>query len=334
MKASAGIAQYNESLFRLKNTGVSKRDLTLLFHCMLLILDSTDNAISTYTTGNVFHSIFNEYGPVERIFLDQGNYNDCAFLENAVSSYNPDIILNCIEYGDIDRAEYDREIAYSVNGFLMKDIASLCRDRNIRLVALGSSFVFSGRSGTPGREDDIHDPINVYGDSKSLGEMLIVESGCRSLTVRLPYLYGDGIPLFNHGIGHGSGAREVTLMEGQVIAPTRTVDAARAVAVLVERGAAGVYHFCAGGSVMAAEFASRVLDLAGRPCEGGEKFAIKQVSDDEILAPADRPMYNVLDTGKYVECTGLRPCMWEAALDDYIMRNRDSLHITDKEMAR
>lgn len=301
---------------------------------MLLILDSTDNAISAYTPGNTFHSLLHESGTVERAFVDRFTYADRAYIEQAISNCNPDVILNCIEYGDIDRAEYERETAYAVNGLMMNTLASLCRDRDILLVTLGSSSVFSGRSGAPGREEDPHDPVNVYGDSKSLGEKLVAESECRSLTVRLPYLYGDGIPIFNHGMGPGNGVPGVTMVEGQVIAPTRTVDAARAVSALMTRGAMGVFHFSAAGTVMAAEFAAKALQLTGLNGEGDEKYVIKQVRDDEILAPADRPLYNVLDTKKYEDCTGLRPCRWEAALEDYIMNNRDSLYFTVKENAR
>lgn len=295
---------------------------------MLLILDSTDTAISTCTPGIIFHSVLRESGPAERIVVDGSAYADRAYLEQAIRAWNPDIILNCVEYGDIDRAEYDRETAYAVNAFLMKDLASICRDRDTFLVHLGSSSVFSGRSGTPGREDDCHDPVNVYGDSKSLGEKFVAECECRSLTVRVPYLYGDGIPMFNHGIGLRNGSREVTLLEGQVLVPTRTADAARGVAALLAGGATGVYHFSATGSVTASEFAARALELAGLTGEGGEKIEIKQVGADEFLAPADRPVYNVLDTKKYEERTGLRPCRWEAALEEYIRNNRESLHFT------
>jgi len=324
----------NYALSRRRNTGNNKVDLTFRSHSMLLILDSTDNSISAYTPGVTFHSILKESGPVERTVLDRLSSADNAHIEKVINDCNPDIVLNCIEYGDIDRAEYDRETAYWVNGFLMKNLASVCRERDALLVSLGSSSVFSGRSGAPGREEDRHDPVNVYGDSKSLGEKLVAESGCRSLTVRLPYLYGDGIPLFNHGIGPGYGQQGLTLLDGQVIAPTRTADAAMAVAALIACRATGVYHFSAGGTVVAADFAAKALELGGRSGGWGEKVDIKQVRDGEFLAPADRPVYNVLDTKKYEDCTGLRPNRWEAALEEYIVNNKDSIHFTVKENAR
>jgi dTDP-4-dehydrorhamnose reductase len=298
---------------------------------MLLILDSTSNSISSHTLGLSLHSAFKESRAVDRTVIEYGILSDRTALAAIISSYNPEIIVNCIEYNYIDRAEYDRETAYEVNSFAVKNLAELCRDRDTLLVNLSTSSVFSGRARVPVSESDCHDPVNVYGDSRSLGDVFIVESGCRHLTFRLPYVYGEGIPLFNQGLALMDGGGTLVVRSDQVIAPTSVDAAAAALSSLISAGATGTYHFSLGGSAYAVKFAVKALDLLYRAGRINEKFEIKEVAGDDFLAPADRPLYNVLDTKKYSAFTGLLAPRWEEALESYIMNNHESLQINGKE---
>lgn len=298
---------------------------------MLLILDSTSNTISSHTLGISLHAALKESRAVDRAVIDYGVLSDRPSLADIINSYNPDIIVNCIEYNHIDRAEYDRETAYEVNSFALKNLAELCRDRNTLLVNPSTSSVFSGRTGGPVSESDCHDPVNVYGDSKSLGEAFIAESGCRHITFRLPYVYGEEIPLFNQGLVLMDGGGTLVVQSDLVIVPTSVDAAAAALSSLISAGATGTYHFSLEGSAFAAEFTAKAVDLLHRAGRINEKFEIKEVSGDDFLAPADRPLYNVLDTKKYSAFTGLLAPRWEEALEAYIMNNHETLQINGKE---
>jgi dTDP-4-dehydrorhamnose reductase len=281
--------------------------------------------------GISLHAALSASCPVERVLVDYGMFSDRSALERIINNYCPGTIINCAEYSDVDRAEYDRETAYAVNSFAVGTIAALCRERDALLVNLSTSSVFSGGAGVPVEENDGHDPVNVFGDSRSLGETFVAESGCRHLTVRLPYVYGGGIPLLNHGLAMMNGQGGLAVHSGQVIAPISAPAASAAVATLIAGGATGTFHVGPGGSVPAADFAGRALDLLHGAGRISEKIKINGIADDDFLAPAVRPLYNVLDTGKYSAFTGLPPSGWEEALDDFIRNNHGSLQITDKE---
>ena len=298
---------------------------------MLLILDSTSNSDSSYTLGISLHAALGATRAVERVVIEHGLLLDGTSLARILNGYEFHTIINCTEFSDIDRAEYEREAAYCVNGFAVGAMAEVCRERDALLVHLSTSSVFSGCAGAPVREEDIHDPLNVFGDSRSLGEMLVASTRCRHLTVRLPYVYGGGIPLFNHGLAMMSGHGVLAVHGGQVIAPMRAAEASTAVSALLDRGATGTFHIGPRDSATARDFAARALNLLLETGKIAEKTEITEVGGEDFLAPADRPLYNVLDTKKYSSFTGLMSSGWEAALEEYIGNHHGPVQVTGKE---
>ncbi len=241
----------------------------------------------------------------------------CAadFLAESIHGNKPDTIINCNEFSDIDAAEERREEAYRTNAFFAKDLSTLCNEGGIHFYHLSSSYVFDGIKGAPHREENEPDPVSVFGDSKLLGERFIKESGCRFCIIRASDLYGDGLPLVSPRfalVRDGS----VCVLKDQVIAPTCTLDLARAVALLVSHKAGGVFHFNLRGSTSPRMFLEKAFELeSARGREKGRE--VVELAGEEFLAPADRPLYNVLDPVKFRRTFGpVRD--WESALEDYI----------------
>lgn len=87
------------------------------------------------------------------------------------------VVVNC---AGITKARATDPIeAIRINSLAPHLLARACRDRKVRLIQISTDCVFSGIRGNY-TEDDVPDPVDLYGRSKLLGE--VVDDGC--LTVR------------------------------------------------------------------------------------------------------------------------------------------------------
>lgn len=99
-------------------------------------------------------------------------------VEGAVQEVRPDLVINCI--GIVKQREEAKAAIPSilVNSLLPHRLARLCSEAGIRLFHFSTDCVFSGGRGLY-TEADIPDPVDLYGRSKLLGE--VVAPGCLTL---------------------------------------------------------------------------------------------------------------------------------------------------------
>lgn len=87
-----------------------------------------------------------------------------------LSAVRPDAVLNCI--GIVKQRDEAKQAVESIriNALFPHELAEACRLAGSRLIHLSTDCVFSGASG-PYTEDDVPDPVDLYGRSKLLGEV-------------------------------------------------------------------------------------------------------------------------------------------------------------------
>ena len=100
-------------------------------------------------------------------------------VQRAITSVRPDVVINCIGIVKQAAAAHDAITSISINSLLPHRLAALCRTEGARLIQISTDCVFSGRAGRY-TEDDLPDPVDLYGRSKLLGE--VADGDC--LTVR------------------------------------------------------------------------------------------------------------------------------------------------------
>ncbi|MFW2382641.1 MAG: dTDP-4-dehydrorhamnose reductase family protein [Acidimicrobiales bacterium] len=105
--------------------------------------------------------------------------SDLNSVRRSIDETTPEVVINCI--GVVKQRETAAEAVPTIecNALFPHQLASLCGERNIRLLHLSTDCVFSGRAG-PYAEDALPDPIDLYGRSKLLGEL----SEAEGLTIR------------------------------------------------------------------------------------------------------------------------------------------------------
>ncbi len=115
---------------------------------------------------------------------------DGGTVEEALRAIRPDVVINAAAWTDVDGAEREPEIAFAINRDGAATLARICARLDVPLVHISTDFVFDGTKGAPCTEADAPAPVNVYGESKLLGEQAVRATAPRSMVVRVSWLHG------------------------------------------------------------------------------------------------------------------------------------------------
>jgi len=235
----------------------------------------------------------------------------------------PDVIVNCAAYTNVDGCETNEESAIQVNGAGPGYLAEAALDVGATLVHISTDYVFPGDKMEPYSEDDATGPLSAYGRSKLAGEQALLSSGLTNYFIlRTSWLYGPGGNNFVETILRLAGEREeLRIVADQHGSPTFTADLANAIfhLLMAAQGqqAYGIYHFSNNGICTWYEFANRIVSLARSNNLPIKVDRLLPIRTEEYPLPAKRPAYSVFSKTKYEAVTGqVSPC-WQESLESY-----------------
>ena len=220
-------------------------------------------------------------------------------VADRVRRLQPDWVINCAAYTQVDRAESEVEQAFVINRDSVAQLAGAVAGYGGNLLHVSTDFVFDGEQSRPYREEDDARPLGVYGRSKWEGEQAVRAVLPEAIVLRTAWVYGvHGHNFVKTILRVASEGKPLRVVDDQVGSPTWARDIAGAIRALVQHRARGTYHYTNAGSTSWHGFATAILAEA---TEAG--FALKTDSVEAIPTsgyptPARRPAYSVLDTGK------------------------------------
>jgi dTDP-4-dehydrorhamnose reductase len=241
---------------------------------------------------------------------------DSHALARAIEDAQPDVVINCAAFHNLDVCETEPDQAWAVNVRAVREMAQ----RAPRLVHLSTNYVFDGRRDEPYAEHDLPAARSVYAITKLAGEHAALAYGSRSLVIRAAGLYGV------HGSASKGGnfvqrmisrAREngaLKMVADQRLQPTFTADLAAAIVDALEREATGVVHLTAADACSWHEFTVAIMELAGL------EVPVEAVQTTVAPGGVDRPLNGVLARPRAdaLGLPALRP--WREGLEDYMTR--------------
>jgi dTDP-4-dehydrorhamnose reductase len=236
-----------------------------------------------------------------------------------IADLQPEFVVHCAAYTNVDGCETDPEKAYLVNGLGTRHAALACKKLDIPMLHISTDFVFDGSKDEPYYEWDAVNPLSHYGRSKLAGENEVRDLLTKFYIVRTSWLYGPNGKNFVASILKK--AREtgsVKVVDDQTGSPTYTRDLCNALSLLIHSGLYGTYHLSNSGSCSWYQFARAALEYAGI------KADISPIKTGEYPTPTKRPAYSVLNNFAWTRefSTPLRP--WQEGLKDYI---RETMHV-------
>ena len=233
---------------------------------------------------------------------------------NYLNALKPQIIINCAAYTAVDKAESDPENAFLINAEAASFIALYARENSVFLVHVSTDYVFDGFSNKAYVENDLTNPLTVYGKSKLKGEMLVSEINPNAVIIRTSWLYSIfGSNFVKTMLRLGSENSEIKVVNDQIGCPTWAKDLAKAIMqILGERhliNGTHLYHYSNEGICSWFEFAQKIISIKKLNC------VVKPISTAEFPLPAPRPAYSVLNKSKIIEQFNLIIPHWESSIE-------------------
>ena len=217
--------------------------------------------------------------------------SDMDAVDAVVRRAQPDVVVNCAAWTDVDGAEASPDAALAVNGDGAGNVARACERSGARILQISSDYVFDGSKSSPYLESDPVGPLSAYGSTKIEGERAVArEAPGRHTIVRTSWLFGTEGRCFPKTILRLAAERDqLTVVADQVGCPTFTGHLARALVRLADADpVSGVVHVAASDQCSWFEFAREIVDIGDIECE------VTPASTDEMARPAPRPAYSVL----------------------------------------
>ena len=232
-------------------------------------------------------------------FTDRENL-DITNLENItnfIKENNINVIINCAAYTAVDKAEEGVENADKVNHLAVKSLASVAKEKNIKLVHVSTDYVFDGKNFRPYVEDDVVAPQGVYGKTKLDGEIAMQELNPKnSIIIRTSWVYSSfGNNFVKTMIRLGRDRESLGVIFDQVGTPTYARDLAKTILDIlpnIKNEKVEVYHYSNEGVLSWYDFAKDIMSLAKIECQ------VNPIETKDYQTPASRPHYSLLNKSK------------------------------------
>ncbi len=234
---------------------------------------------------------------------------------NKVKEINPDVIINCAAYTNVDGCEENQDTAYSVNGLGIRNIAIAGSKLKIhpKIVHISTDYVFDGEGNEDLKEYDLVNPLSVYGKSKLMGEEMLKSFSDKYFILRTQWLYGkNGNNFVKTMLKLASERDSLMVVDDQVGCPTYTKDLCKAILEVIETENYGIYHVSNSEKTSWYGFAKDIFEISN------VIINVKPCTTDEFPRPAHRPKYSVMDNSmlRINGFTTLRN--YKEALEEYL----------------
>jgi dTDP-4-dehydrorhamnose reductase len=241
----------------------------------------------------------------------KGNILDIELLKALFEEEQPTHVINCAAYTAVDKAEDDVELCRKINKDGALNIARVCKDQNATLVHVSTDFVFEGNGHDLLKEDDLAEPINIYGVTKLEGEQDVISVLPEHFILRTSWLYSEyGNNFVKAMLKFGAERDELNIIADQVGTPTYGIDLAGAILDIIASGnkAYGVYHYSNEGVTSWYDFAMGIFDISGT------EVKVNPIPTSQYPTRAVRPKFSVMDKSKIKNVFGIAIPYWRDSL--------------------
>lgn len=234
----------------------------------------------------------------------------------ALNKWLPDLVINCAAFTDVEAAEDQLNEVWEINALGPLNIIKALNKYQLPLIQLSTDYVFDGKKADEYNEDDQTHGINVYGQSKEMGEKNIIDNYYKYYIVRTSWLFGPTKQKSIHKkmnfvdkmLWLAKTQPAIKVVNDRFSKPTYTKDLSQAINNLItSQPAYGIYHLVNEDATSWYNYAKEIFKQANL------NIQLEPVTAEQFFAKALRPKNSALKNNKLPL---IRP--WREALRDYL----------------
>lgn len=253
----------------------------------------------------------------------KADLTDLTTVDRWLDECQPDVLINCAAYTNVNQAEQEQELARRINVDAVEHLAHYCQQQDIPLFHYSSDYVYHTEQGIPFRETDPTAPKGVYAATKLQGEQRALLVHAQTTVIRTSWVYAPtGHNFVKTMLRLGAEREELKVVSDQIGTPTYAPDLAMASLQMLKQreeakvsreDLAGIFNFSNEGVASWYDFALAIFELSGIDCR------VQAVASHEFPSPVERPHYSVLNKTKIKQTFELTIPYWREALNRCIL---------------
>uniref|UniRef100_A0A6I8P8D8 Methionine adenosyltransferase 2 subunit beta n=1 Tax=Ornithorhynchus anatinus TaxID=9258 RepID=A0A6I8P8D8_ORNAN len=214
---------------------------------------------------------------------------------------DPHVIVHCAAERRPDVVENQPDAASQLNVAASGNLAKEAAGIGAFLIYISSDYVFDGTN-PPYREEDVPNPLNLYGKTKLEGEKAVLENNVGAAVLRIPVLYGEvekleesAVTIMFDKVQFSN--KSANMDHWQQRFPTNVKDVASVCRQLAEKrmldpSIKGTYHWSGNEQMTKYEMACAIADAFNLPSSH-----LRPITDSPVVG-ALRPRNAQLDCSK------------------------------------
>lgn len=290
--------------------------------------------------GKCLNDLHKFYNSDNWIFCDHEELDitDWYSISNAFIKYNPDIVVNCAAYTNVDKAEEEFLKANEINCIGVQYLLDHCIKHNALLIHISTDYVYKCPeplyplylNSSPLsqsqcevfslKETDKCDPLNKYAISKRLGEQICINS-TNCIIIRTSWLYSQyGKNFVKTIVNKVKNNEPLKIVCDQFGRPTNANDLAEFIMfglVIARKFEIGkpceIYNFQNSGNGCSwYDFGLEIAKIWTYDCG----YDISKITSKELNSKTKRPYFSVMDISKASKIMSIND--WKSSLRSFL----------------
>ena len=264
--------------------------------------------------------------------MNRNNFNmlDIPNCLKVIRSINPDWIVNCGAFTNVDLAESNKEVAMEVNYHAPKAFAKEMKDLGGRFLQISTDYVFDGLRPNmkPYTTNDKKSPLGIYGISKAKAEDFIEDiflGTNKGIILRTSWIlapFGSNflLKILNLLLKN----KEIKVVNDQIGSPTSIYSLAEVCWKIIElnnleiifnENKNGILHWQDNGQTNWYEIALKISNFGKEIDLIKYDTQITPISTFDYPTPAKRPAFSVLDCNSAKRILDHKGIDWRCGLE-------------------
>lgn len=223
-----------------------------------------------------------------------------------IGLHKPDVIIHGAAMTNVDACELDPETCELLNVSATQYLVSAANAIKAHFLLVSTDFIFDGKSG-PYKEEDVAEPLSIYGHSKLKAENIVMEQSQSWAIARTVLVYGLVADMSRSNIvlwarESLANHKKINVVDDQFRSPTLAEDLATGCALIAEQNAKGIFNISGKDQMNIYELVQRVADHFGLSMEH-----VSRIDSASLNQPAKRPPITGFDLSKSKRILGYDP---------------------------